>query len=428
MPAANPFQNALEQLAKAARILQLEETLQQKLREPMRLHQVIIPVPMDDGSTREFIGFRCQYNNARGPFKGGIRYHPDVNEDEIKALSFWMMVKCAAVGIPLGGGKGGIIVNPKELSMGELERLSRGYVRELYHHLGPAKDVAAPDVYTNGQIMAWMLDEYEELVGHHAPGMITGKPLALGGSLGRDYATAQGGAYVLEEAMRKLGRQPKETTVAIQGFGNAGSNAAKILHQQGYKIVAISDSQGGVYNKRGIDPAKAEEIKKSGGVMGCYCLGTVCDLKKVPFDGHCQPVSNDELLELKIDILIPAALENQITVENAPRVKAPIILELANGPTTPEADEILFQRGALVIPDILANAGGVTVSYFEQAQNAANYYWEEAEVLEKLKKIMVDSFHAIWAVKEKHHVDLRAAAFVLAIDRVAQAMRQRGRV
>ena len=258
--------------------------------------------------------------------------------------------------------------------------------------------------------------------------MITGKPLALGGSRGRSSATAQGGVFVLEELMRKLGKKPEETTVAIQGFGNAGSFMAKILHGLGYKIVAVSDSQGGVYNEEGVDPQKAEKLKKAGGQLGCYCVGTVCTLEQMPSMGPCRAINNAELLELAVDVLIPAALENQITVENAPRVKAKIIAELANGPTTPEADEILFQKGVIVIPDVLMNAGGVTVSYFEQVQNATNYYWPEAEVLEKLKKIMVESFHAVWAAKEKYNIKMRTAAFVLALERVAAAMRARGRV
>lgn len=424
---SNPFVNAMSQLDKAAKIIGLEEGIKNKLSEPQNFFKVEIPVPMDDGVEKVFTGFRIQYNDARGPFKGGIRYHPGVTEDEVKALSFWMTMKCAVVGIPLGGGKGGVIVNPKELSKGELERLSRGYIQKLYTHLGPWTDVPAPDVYTTPEIMGWMLDEYEKLAGYHAPGFITGKPLSIGGSAGRGFSTAQGGVYVLNKALEKLGKKPQETTVAIQGFGNAGSHMAKILHSLGYKIVALSDSKGGVYNKEGIDVAKAEQIKMAGGMLGCYCLGSVCSLEDMPEDGPCHKVSNEEILELDVDVLIPAALENQITADNAPRVKAKIIAELANGPTTPEADEILFQKGVLLIPDILTNAGGVTVSYFEQVQNAANYYWTEEEVLVKLKKIMDDSFEAVWEKKEKYHVDMRTGAFALAVERVAQAMKDRGR-
>ena len=422
----SPFANALEQLQKAADIMKLDTNIHEQLKVPQRLLTVSIPVKMDSGETKVFTGYRSQYNNARGPFKGGIRYHWNVTEDEVKALSFWMTMKCAAVGIPLGGGKGGIIVNPKELSVGELEHLSRGYIRAIYKYLGPDQDVPAPDVYTTPAIMAWMLDEYEQLVGHHAPGMITGKPLSVGGSQGRGFSTAQGGVYVLEEAVKKLGLNPNQTTVAIQGFGNAGLFMARILHTHGYSIVAVSDSKGGVYKKDGIDPDQAHELKQSGGELGCYCVGGVCVIENVKGDASCRPITNEELLELNVDVLVPAALENQITADNAGNIKAKIIVELANGPTTPEADELLFKKGVLLVPDILANAGGVTVSYFEQVQNTINYYWSEEEVLKKLEHIMVDSFHAIWAIKEKHHIDLRTAAFVLAVDRVAQAMKDRG--
>ncbi len=424
MPSA--FQNALTQLKKAADILALPADIHERLQQPERILTVSLPLRLDNGTTKVFTAFRSQYNSARGPYKGGIRYHPNVTEDEVKALSFWMAVKCAVVGIPLGGGKGGIIVNPKKLSVGEIERLSRGYIRALYKYLGPDQDIPAPDVYTTPQIMAWMLDEYETLVGHKAPGMITGKPLSLGGSAGRGFSTAQGGVYVINSLAKRLDLDPKTTTVAIQGFGNAGSYAAKILHAEGYKIVAVSDSQGGVYNEEGIDPMKAEEIKQAGGMLGCYCLGSVCTLEQIKTDGPCRAISNEELLELPVDILIPAALENQITVENAPRIKAKVIAELANGPTTPEADEILFKKGIVLVPDILTNAGGVTVSYFEQVQNASNYYWTEAEVLKKLEPIMVGAFDAIWTIKAKYQIDLRTAAFVLAIERIATAMKDRG--
>lgn len=407
------FQNAMAQLEKAVKILGLEQNIYAQLQVPQRSLKVSIPVKMDNGVVKVFEGFRIQYNNARGPFKGGIRYHWNVSEDEVKALSFWMTMKCSTVGIPLGGGKGGIIVNPKELSVGELERLSRGYIRAIYKYVGPDQDVPAPDVYTTPQIMGWMLDEYEKITGHHAPGFITGKPLSIGGSAVRGFSTAQGGVYILEKAVEKLGLDRKNTTVAVQGFGNAGSYMAKILHEMGYKIAAVSDSKGGIYNEAGFDPKEVEKNKKTGGT--------------VSFPGARQ-VTNEELLELNVDVLIPAALENQITAENAPRIKAKIVAELANGPTTPEADEILFKNGVLLVPDVLTNAGGVTVSYFEQVQNTYNYYWTEEEVLEKLKKIMNDSFDAVWERKEKFGVDMRTAAFVLAVDRVAMAMRDRGMV
>lgn len=423
---ASAFHNALTQLKKAADILKLSESVRERLSAPERLLTVSLPVRLDNGATKTFTAYRSQYNSARGPYKGGIRFHPQVNEDEVKALSFWMAVKCAVVGIPLGGGKGGVIVNPKELSSGEIERLSRAYIRAIYKYLGPDQDIPAPDVYTTPQIMGWMLDEYETLTGRKAPGMITGKPLSLGGSAGRGFSTAQGGVYVIKALAKRLGLDPKQTTVAIQGFGNAGSYAAKILHAEGYKIVAVSDSQGGVYNEEGVDPQKAEAIKQAGGMLGCYCVGTVCTIEQIKKDGPCRAITNEELLELPVDILIPAALENQITNENAPRVKAKIIAELANGPTTPEADEILHKNGVVLVPDILTNAGGVTVSYFEQVQNASNFYWTEAEVLSKLEPLMVNAFDAIWMIKDKYQIDLRTAAFVLAIERIAGAMKDRG--
>jgi glutamate dehydrogenase/leucine dehydrogenase len=408
----NPFENALTQLNRAATVMKLDPVIHEKLKKPQQVHAVVLSVAMDDGSTKTFPAWRSQYNDALGPFKGGIRYHWNVTEDEVKALSFWMTMKCAVVGLPLGGGKGGVIVNPKELSEAELERLSRSYVQALYKHLGPTKDVPAPDVYTNGQIMAWMLDEYEKLVGEHAPGMITGKPLALGGSRGRDKATAQGGVFVLLEAIKKMGMQPSETTVAIQGFGNAGAHMAELLSVQGFKIVAVSDSKGGIKSAEGMDVAALNTHKETTGTVQGFA--------------NTEIISNEELLELPVDILVPAALENQITGENASRIKAKMIVELANGPTTPEADEILFKNSITVIPDILANAGGVTVSYFEQVQNASNYYWEDEEVMVKLQKIMVMAFAGVWSTKEKYGVDMRTAAFVAALERVGAAMRLRG--
>ncbi len=410
------FENAMEQLRKAASTLNLDPKILARLGSPNHVHRSELAVAMDNGTTQTFTAFRSQYNNARGPYKGGIRYHPNVSEDEVKALSFWMAIKCSVVGIPLGGGKGGIIVDPKKLSPTELEKLSRAYIQAFYKHLGPTKDVPAPDVYTTPQIMAWMLDEYEKLVGEHAPGMITGKPLSLGGSAGRGSATAQGGVYVLQGAMKKLGKNPSDTTVAIQGFGNAGSHMAKILSGLGYKIVAVSDSKGGVktMNNEQLAINNLEKYKQEhGSVDG--------------FEGT-ETITNEQLLELDVDVLVPAALENQITVGNADRIKAKVVLELANGPTTPEADEIMFKKGILVVPDVLSNAGGVTVSYFEQVQNAYNYYWTENEVLEKLKKIMDDAFEAVWNTKEKYSIPMRTAAFVLAVERIATAMKDRGGV
>lgn len=408
----NPFENARRQLDRAAGLLRLPDNLHDALKRPVRVLSGTLSVEMDNGETQEFQAFRSQYNDARGPFKGGIRYHPGVTEDEVKALSFWMAMKCAVVGLPLGGGKGGIVVDPKKLSERELERLSRAYVRAFHAYLGPTKDVPAPDVYTNSQIMAWMLDEYERIIGEHAPGMITGKPLSLGGSRGRDTATAQGGAFVLKELLEKRGRKPKKTVVAIQGFGNAGATMAKILSEEGYTVVAVSDSRGGAYAKDGLNMAEVSLHKEE--------TGSVAGVR------GADAISNDDLLTLRVDVLIPAALENVVTKENAEQIQAEVILELANGPVTPDADEILYKKGIICVPDILTNAGGVTVSYFEQVQNAMNYYWTDAEVREKLEKVMIDAFHAVWEQKEKHRVDMRTGAFLLAVDRVASAMRLRG--
>lgn len=414
----NPFENALTQLHKAAGVMNLNPETKAILSAPKRLLTVAIPVKMDSGEIKVFTGYRSQYNDALGPFKGGIRYHWNVTEDEVKALSFWMTMKCAVAGLPLGGGKGGIIVNPKELSEGELERLSRGYIRALYKYVGPTQDVPAPDVYTNGQIMSWMLDEYEKLIGEKAPGMITGKPLSLGGSRGRDKATAQGGVFVLLEAVKKMGWDPTKTTVAIQGFGNAGAHMADLLYALGFQIKGVTDSGGGIRVVNGtINPKDLRDHKETG--KSIYTMANIDSLST-------YEIENEQLLEMEVDILIPAALENQITVANADKIKAKMIVELANGPTTPEADEILHNKGIVVVPDILANAGGVTVSYFEQVQNAANYYWTDEEVMQKLEKIMVTAFHEVWAAKEKYSIDMRTAAFVSALERVSAAMHSRG--
>lgn len=423
---SNPFENALTQLDKAAKIIDLDPNIHEVLRAPDRVVRVSIPVQMDSGMTKVFTGYRSQHNNALGVYKGGIRYHWDVTEDEVKALAFWMTIKCATVNIPLGGGKGGVIVNPKELSERELELLSRGYMKQMWPVLGSDKDVPAPDVYTNGQIMNWMREEYEKIIGRPDPGVITGKPVEQGGSEGRSFATAQGGVYVTRELSTKLGLTPQETTVAIQGFGNAGSHMGQILHDLGYKIVAVSDSKGGVYAEDGIDPQKALELKQAGGQLGCYCVGTVCDLNtEVSDDGPCRKITNEQILELDVDILVPAALENVITKENASKVKAKAIVELANGPTTPEADDILKERGIVVAPDVLANAGGVTVSYFEWDQNVKGEHWTEEAVLEKLEAIMVTAFNEVWETKEKYDIDMRTAAFVKAVERVAEATKKR---
>jgi len=404
----NPFDNAMVQLDNAASVMKLDSNIHEVLRNPDRVVHAMIPVKMDDGSVKSFQAYRSQYNNTLGVYKGGIRYHPHVSEDEVKALSFWMAIKTATVNIPMGGGKGGVIVNPKELSVGELQRLSEGYMNAMWPVLGSDKDVPAPDVYTTPQIMSWMRARYEEIVGHSDPGVITGKPIADGGSEGRGYSTAQGGAYCTRELAVKLGLKPEETRVAVQGFGNAGSFMAKILGEMGYKIVAASDSKGGVYKEGGFDVAALAEHKKQS--------GSVKDFESA------KNITNDELLELDVDILVPAALENAIHKGNAGNIKAKGIVELANGPTTPEADEILHKNGVVVVPDVLANAGGVTVSYFEWDQNIKDEHWSEADVLEKLERIMVDAFNNAWELKEKHQVDMRTAAFVGAIRRIAEKM------
>ncbi|MGB0757559.1 MAG: Glu/Leu/Phe/Val family dehydrogenase [Patescibacteria group bacterium] len=419
------FNNAMQQLQSAADHLNLDVSILERLKIPQNTLRFNIPVEMDDGSTKQFEGYRIQYNDARGPFKGGIRFHQDVDEDEVKALSFWMAIKTAVVNIPLGGGKGGVVVDPKTLSKSELERLSRGFAREAYEFIGPDVDIPAPDVNTNAQIMAWIMDEYEKLVNHKAPGVITGKPLALGGSKGRASATAQGGFYVLEELVYKRKLNPHKLRVAIQGFGNAGYHIAKLLHGAGYKIVAVSDSKGGLYDKRekGMNPEALMETKQSKGLSaGCYCEASVCDCS----DDHYESISNEALLELDVDILIPAALENQITKKNADKIQANVILELANGPTTPDADAILFKKEKTVVPDVLANAGGVTVSYFEWVQNRMHYYWSENEILDRLKPIMITAFKDIHDLAEKKSLPLRTAAFIKAVDRLGEAIEFRG--
>ncbi len=400
----------MSQLDKAAAVMKLDANIHESLKFPNRVIHVNILVTMDNGKVQVFQGFRSQYNNALGVYKGGIRYHWNVSEDEVKALSFWMMVKCAAVNIPMGGGKGGIIVDPKMLSAGELERLSRGYVHGVWKNIGSDRDVPAPDVYTTSQIMGWMRNEYEKIIGHADPGVITGKSIEDGGSEGRSYSTAQGGVYCTIELARNMGLSPTETTVAVQGFGNAGSHMAKILSGLGYTIIAVTDSKGGVMNRDGLDVVAIEEYKmQTGSVTGAP--GTM-------------PISNEEILQMEVDILVPAALENVITAENAAGVRAKAIVELANGPTTPEADEILKEKGIIVVPDVLANAGGVTVSYFEWDQNVKGEHWTEDDVLSRLEVIMVIAFNEIWATKEQYGIDMRTAAFVKAIERVASAMKK----
>ncbi len=409
----NPFAIAQRQLDEAAKILKLDPATHELLRWPMREFHIRIPVKMDDGTVKIFEGFRVQYNDARGPTKGGIRFHPQETFDTVRALAAWMTWKTAVMDIPLGGAKGGVICNPKEMSEGELERLSRGYIRALAHYIGPNVDVPAPDVYTNPQIMAWMMDEYSKIVGHNAPGVITGKPIPLGGSAGRGDATARGGMYCIREAAKVLGLELNGATTAIQGYGNAGSFAHKLgVELLGLKVVAVSDSKGGIYNPNGLDYEKVFAHKQETGSV-------------INFPG-AENITNEELLELDVDVLIPAALENQIGDWNADRIKAKIVAELANGPTTPEADEILFKNGVYVIPDFLCNAGGVTVSYFEQVQNFYLYAWDEEQVHKRLDSKMTKAFHAVHEAARKYNVHNRLGAYVVAVSRVAEAVKLRG--
>lgn len=409
----NPFESARTQMRTAYQYLAPEYAHEfETLLSPDRIIEVAIPVVMDDGSTRTFTGYRSQHNSARGPYKGGIRYHQDVNKDEVMALSAWMSIKTATLDLPLGGGKGGIIVDPKTLSKWELERLSRGWVQKLYKYIGPLDDVPAPDVNTNGEIMSWMVDEYSKLTGHWAPGTFTGKPLSIGGSLGRDTATAQGGLYVLEAYMRAKNDTLSGKKVVIQWAGNAGLNMIELIAKTGTILIATSDSHGGIYDENGLDIARIVELKKNKKSLSEY--------------SEAKHITNSELLELSCDILIPAALENQITSDNAKNIKARLILELANGPITPDADTVLFSKGIPVIPDILANAGGVTVSYFEQVQNNMNYYWSRAEVQEKLKLKMETALHWVLESAESHGVMIRTGAYIVAMKRILEAMRVRG--
>ena len=409
----NPFAIAQAQLDEAAEIMGLDPATHELLRWPLRELHVTLPVRMDDGTVKVFHGFRVQYNDSRGPTKGGIRYHPEETIDTVRALAAWMTWKTSVVDIPLGGGKGGIICNPKEMSLGELERLSRAYIRQVGKIIGEEIDVPAPDVYTTPQIMAWMMDEYSFMRGYNVPGVITGKPIPLGGSQGRGDATARGGMYTTREAGKVLGIELKGATAAIQGYGNAGQFGHSLgVELLGLKVVAVSDSKGGIYSADGLDAEKVIAHKqKTGSVVG--------------FPGT-EPVSNEDLLELDVTVLVPAALENQITSANADRIKGRIIVELANGPTTPEADEILHKNGIYVIPDFLCNAGGVTVSYFEQVQNAYDYYWELDEVHERLDKKMTAAFHAVHETAQQYKVHNRIGAYVVAVGRVAEACKLRG--
>ncbi|MFQ6134945.1 MAG: Glu/Leu/Phe/Val dehydrogenase [Nitrososphaerales archaeon] len=408
----NQFDIAVEQFDRAAELMRLDSNSREILRKPQRVLSVSIPVRMDDGRIQVFSGYRCQHNNARGPYKGGIRYHPQVTIHEVKALAMWMTWKCAVVGIPYGGGKGGITVNPRELSKGELERLSRGFFGAISDIVGPEKDISAPDVYTDPQTMAWFMDEFSKIRRYNAFGVVTGKPLNVGGSLGRGTSTARGLVFTVEEAAKVLNIDLSKATAAVQGYGNAGAYTHMFLEDVGVKIVAVTDSRGGAYKADGVSYNEVSAHKaKTASVAGV---------------AGSRDISNEDLLELDVDILVPAALENQLTDKNASRLKAKLVAEAANGPTTPEADDRLFKNGSMVIPDILANAGGVSVSYLEWVQNNHGYYWTAEEVDQKLRSIMVNAFKEVRDTAQKYNVDMRQGAYVHAIGRVAEAMKTRG--
>ena len=409
----NPFEVALEQLDEAAKLIKLDNGLHQILAHPKRVLIVSIPVRLDNEEIRVFTGFRSQHNDARGPYKGGIRYHPQVTIDEVKALSMWMTWKCAIADIPYGGGKGGVICNPKQMSDLELERMTRRYAYAIADIIGPHTDIPAPDVYTGGKEMAWIMDTYSALKGNYVqPEVITGKPLAIGGSLGRTEATGRGLSFTVREAAKKLKLNLHTATVAVQGFGNAGQYAAQLLEEQGAKVIAVSDSKGGVYNKNGIQIGTLRKHKeKKGSVVGFP---------------ESKSISNEEVLETDCTVLIPAALENQITKKNAPKISAKVVAEAANGPTTPEADDILYKNKTLLIPDVLANGGGVTVSYFEWLQNLRRESWSESQVNEMLDKNITRAFSDVYATHDKYQVNMRKASTVLAINRVVDAIKIRG--
>jgi len=408
----NQFEIAVEQFDRAAELMNLDNNSREILRKPQKVLSVSIPVRMDDGSIRVFDGFRCQHNNARGQYKGGIRYHPQVTIHEVKALAMWMTWKCAVADIPYGGGKGGITVTPQQLSNGELERLSRGFFGAISDIVGPEKDVPAPDVYTTPQIMAWFMDEFSKIKRYNAFGVVTGKPLNIGGSLGRGTATARGLVFTVAEAAKRMNIDLSNSTAAVQGYGNAGAYSHMFLDEIGVKVLAVSDSKGIIYNPNGLRYNEVSSHKaKNKSVEG------------LPGSSY---ISNNELLEMDVDILVPAALENQITIDNANRIKAKLIAEAANGPITPEADDILFNNGLMTIPDILANAGGVSVSYLEWVQNNQGYYWTEEEVDKILRRLMVKAFNEVYSTAQKYSVDMRQGAYVHAISKVAEAMKIRG--
>jgi glutamate dehydrogenase (NADP+) len=415
------FTDALRRLDEVADLIEVDPEVLERLRHPKSVMEVAIPIRRDDGSLKVFDGYRVRYDDTRGPTKGGIRFHPDVDVSEVKALAFWMTIKCAVVGLPFGGGKGGVICNPKELSRLELERVSRGFVQALHDVLGPETDIPAPDVYTNAMVMGWMTDEYSRIERRRCPGTFTGKPIELGGSLGRDDATGRGAYYCIKELERREGWDPNEVTVAIQGFGNAGQHVAALLHADGYRIVAVSDSQGGIHRAEGFDvPSLVRNKNDTRALRAVYCEGSVCQLVV------SGVISNEALLELDVDILIPAALEGVITEDNAGRIRARTVIEVANGPITSDADRVLVAGGITIVPDILANAGGVTVSYFEWVQNRGGLAWSLAEVHERLEEIMRREFAAVHDLATTLGVDLRRAAYAHALTRLGAAIASQG--
>ncbi|HUO56023.1 MAG TPA: Glu/Leu/Phe/Val dehydrogenase [Candidatus Paceibacterota bacterium] len=422
MQSDNPWSRAKTQLKNAALVLKLDELLLARLENPDRDLEVSIPLRLESGEVRVFKGFRVEHNNMRGPYKGGLRYHPKVDMDEVKALAFWMTMKNALINVPFGGGKGGIAVDPKKLSENDLEALTRGFARALEPLIGERRDVPAPDVNTNARVMHWIRDEYEKVTGSEAPAVVTGKAIEDGGSEGRTEATGLGGAYALSAVLDNLGMNKKGLTVAVQGYGNVGKYVAEFLQQAGCTIVAISDSKGGIYVPRGIKDLNALEKckEKSGHVAGCYCIGSVCDLSNMNEMGG-RDISPDEVFTLPVDVVVPAALENAITKEKAANIKAKIVLELANGPTTTEADALLQSKGVTVIPDILANSGGVAVSYFEWYQNLHHEHWTREMVFERLQALMAEAAKNVVDVSKEHAITLREAAYIVALKRLSGA-------
>lgn len=415
------FSDASHRLTAALEHVDLPDDVLETLKYPKAQLGVSIPVRMDNGELKIFPGYRVRYDDTRGPAKGGVRYHPRVSFDEVQSLAFWMTFKCAALNLPFGGGKGGITVDPKALSRMELERLSRGYVDAIADFIGPDIDILAPDVYTNPMIMGWMMDQYSIIKRQICRGVVTGKPLAIGGSVGRDTATGMGAFFVIEAMKPKLNLMPAQTTVAVQGFGNAGAVVAELLDQAGYKVVAVSDSQGGIYASQGLDITSIRKQKEASRAMkAVYCEGSVCSIIE-----H-DTITNDQLLTLDVDVLIPAALENQITPSNAAQIQANYIFEVANGPITSAADAILEEKGVTIFPDILVNAGGVTVSYFEWVQNRSGLYWPEAQVHRQLQEKMVEETETIWHIAQSKHISVRTAAYVHALNRIGEAVTAQG--